>query len=150
MYKQEHKAGIKQYIFSLFLCLVVWVLCDFIGAVIDNGFLADILFIVLMVIVIYLIYVHYCAVFVYELSQKKLTATRRIGRKEIKEEISLSKIKQIYFSKPESLPRKMIYMTAKIFRKKNLCYIIYDKGSKCLVIEPDEELTRILKESLNG
>ena len=150
MYKQEHKAGIKQYIFSLFLCLVVWVLCDFIGAVIDNGFLADILFIVLMVIVIYLIYVHYCAVFVYEISQKKLTATRRIGRKEIKEEISLNKIKQVYFSKPESLPRNMVYMTAKIFRKKNLCYIIYDKGEKCLVIEPDEELTRILKESLNG
>ena len=150
MYKQENKAGVKQYLFSLMLCVIVWVFCDFIGALIKNSFAADIIFILLMVVVIYLIYVHYCAVFVYEISQKKITVIRKIGRREIKEEVPLSKIKSIYFQKPNTLPKNIVYMTAKIFKKKNLCYIIYDKGSKCLVIDPDEELTRILKENVNG
>lgn len=135
---------------SLVICLGAWVLCDIIGAAIKNNFAADVIFILMMMVIVYLIYVHYCAVFSYEITDKKLLAIRRIGRREIKEEIKLGKINKIYFSKPDNLPKQVLYMTVNIIRKKNLCYIVYDKGSKCLVIQPDNELTRILKESING
>ena len=149
MYKQENKAGFIQYIISLLAGILIWILCDAIGMVVKNALISDIIFIVIGAIFVYFIYVHYCAVFLYETDEDKLKITRILGHKKVTEEIHFEKINKMYLEKPEKLPKNTVYYTVKTFMRKNFCYIVYDKNEKCVVIEPDNEFIEILKEKIN-
>lgn len=149
MYKQENKSGILQYIISLITGILIWILCDAVGMVIKNALIADIIFIVIGAVFVYFVYVHYCAVFLYEADETKLKITRNLGHKKITEEINFKKINNIYLKKPEKLPKNTVYYTVKTLVRKNFCYIVYDKKAKCVVIEPDDKLIEILKEKIN-
>ncbi len=151
MYKQEHKAGMREYLVSVVGVILLWILCDVLDYLIPIPLVEDILFIGIAGVLVYLVYTHYCAVFSYELGDKKLIITRKIGKREIVEEISYKKINVIYTNKPEiKLPKNITMLTVSVFNKKNYCYVLYNKKAKCLVFEPDGELLRLLKENING
>ena len=149
MYKQERKAGFPQFLLCLVAAVFVWIICDIVGLLIKNALISDVLFVVAACIFVYCVYVHYCASFSYEFTKNKLVITRKIGHKEHKEEISLSKINTLCEKKPNKYPKDVKNFTASIFSKKNRCYIIYHKGAKCLIIEPDDKLLQLLKENIN-
>lgn len=151
MYKQEYKAGIRQYLVSVVCVILLWILCDILAYLIPIPLVADILFIGIAGIVVYMVYTHYCAVFLYELGDKKLMVTRKIGHREFVEEIPYKKIDQIYTKKPKiKLPKNITMLTVSVFKNQNYCYVIYNKKAKCLVFEPDGEFLRLLKEKING
>lgn len=149
MYTQERKAGIFQYFLSLIVCLIIWVLSDLTGAVIDILWVSDLIFIVFSIIAVYLIYTHYCPVFVYDIKNKNIIFTKKIGAREvIKETVSFSKIDSISKNKPINLPKDLIKMKVRMFGKKRDSYLIYNKGTKCIVFEPDDKLYSILSDCI--
>ncbi len=151
MYKQEKKAGAVQYFVSLAAALVLWIICDMLGAMIKNQFASDIAFILAACVLVYFVYTHYCAVFRFELTKKKLIAVRKIGYREYKEEIPLSKIDSVEFGKrKEKLGDKVFGFYVNVFSRKKRCYIHYENKSKCLIFEPNEQLLTLIKESTNG
>lgn len=149
MYRQENKSGWAQYFLSIFVCLIIWILCDLAGAILKNPLVSDILFLVGSAIMVYLIYAHYCAVFIYELNKKKLIITRKVGKRNAKvEEIPVSKINEMAFIKPSDLPKNLQSFTVGVFNRKKYCYLIYDKRKKCVIFEPDEEFISLLSSSI--
>lgn len=151
MYKQERKAGVVQFLICAAAGILLWVVCDIIGLLIKNSLAADIIFIAGACILVYCVYVHYCSVFTYELEKKKLIIERKIGHREVKEEITLSKINGIYEKKPEAnIPKDIKSFTVSVISKGKYCYIVYDKNRKCLIFEPDKKLLELLKENING
>lgn len=148
MYTQENKSGWTQYFLCILSCLVLWILCDIIGVFVKNSFVSDILFLLSSAVMVYLIYVHYCAVFIYELDKKKLIITRKVGKRNAKcVEITLSKINMISRTKPSDLPKDIQNFAVGVINKKNYCYLIYDKRKKCIIFEPDSELISLLDSS---
>ena len=151
MYKQEKKAGAAQYFLSLAAALILWVICDMFGTAIKNQFASDIAFVLSACVTVYFVYTHYCAVFGFELTEKKLIAVRKIGHREYREEIPLSKINSIETGKrKEKCGKKIFRFYVNVLPGKNRCYIHYENRSKCLVFEPDEQLLKLIKESTNG
>ena len=151
MYKQEKKAGAMQYCISLAAALILWILCDVLGIIIKNQFISDIAFILSACVLVYFVYAHYCAVFIYELTKKKLVASRKIGHREYKEEIPLSKIDSIDTSKNKNCRcGNVMSFCVNVLSGKNKCYIYYENKSKCLVFEPDAQLLKLLKENIHG
>lgn len=149
MYKQEKKAGFIHYILCMIVLICIWIFCDLVALYINNTLFADILFVVSASTVVYAVYRHYCAVYVYELLKKRLIVTRTIGKRVLKEEIPLSKINGIYSKKPDNLKGKFGVFTVNILKKDDRCYLVYNKGRDCIVFEPDKELKNLLKESYN-
>lgn len=151
MYKQERKAGFLQYLVCIISGILLWIFCDIVGILLRNNLVADILFVVLACVLVYCTYTHYCAIFIYELADKKLVITRKIGKREICEEIKLNKITGIYdkHSVPH-LPKNTTSFTANLISKKNYCYLLYNKNNNCLIFEPDSKFLKLLKENING
>lgn len=150
MYKQERKAGWKQYIICLVAFILLWFLCDIAGAILQSPLMSDILFVVLSCITVYFVYSHYCAVFTYELTDKKIVLTRKIGSKTVVEEVALKKINAVTTQiDKQAFDNKMVNFRTSILSKKNIYYIIYNKNKNCLAFEPDANLLRILKENTN-
>lgn len=149
MYRQENKSGFIQYLSCIFIGIFIWILCDIIGLLIHNIFIADVMFVIFACILVYFTYAHYCALFSYELSQKKLIISRKIGHREIKEEIKLSDIYKICTKKSDiPLPKNTKSFTVKIFNKSNYCFVFYKKDC-CIIFEPDNKLLKLLKENIN-
>ena len=150
MYYQERKAGFLQFMLSIAAAFIWWIGCDIIGLAIKSSLAADIIFLIGAVIIVYYVYANYCAVFSYELTKKKLIAVRKIGHREYKEEISLSKINAVYEKKPPKgfSVKNTKAFTVSVLSKKRRCYVVYNSGTSCIVFEPDEELLKLLKEKV--
>ena len=150
MYKQERKAGWGQYLVCLAAGLILWILCDILAVFLKSAIAADFIFIITACIMVYLVYSHYCAVFTYEIKKKKLIITRKTGHRELKEEITISKINYVGTKKPPKTYHKLLKFTVNVFLKKNYCYIVYDSNTKCIVTEADQELQKLIKENTDG
>lgn len=147
MYKQEKKAGAHQYVLCIFAGIVLWIVCDIIGIILDNAFFADVIFLLSACVFVYCVYVHYCAVFVYEIDKNAFIVTRKIGRREVTEKIKLSKIDSLCFKKGViSQQTEFKNFCVGVISRKKRCYLLYDKNKKCIVFEPDENLLKLLKE----
>ncbi len=150
MYKQEKKAGAPQYCASLAAALILWILCDALGVMIKNRFASDVVFILIACVFVYFVYAHYCAVFGFELTKKKLIAVRKIGHREYREEVPISKIDCIDTVRKKEPHCSYIGFYVNILPGKKRYYVYYENKSKCLIFEPDEQLLKLLKESTNG
>lgn len=152
MYKQERKAGFLHFTLSIAAAFIWWIVCDIIGLWVRSSLASDIIFLAGACVIVYYVYTHYCAVFSFELTKKKLIAVRKVGHREYKEEIPLSKINALYEKKPpEGLKGANVKtFTVSAISQKRRCYVIYDSNRKCIVFEPDEKLLKMLKENING
>lgn len=149
MYSEVRQSGGKQFFFALIIMMVMYAA----GSVINYAFSGRPLvrFAVLLgmcCVAVYIVYRRYGAKYTYILDEKAVSAETVIGHKSSVQRIEYKKIDRIVIGSRKYLPRNKKYCCVSILPNKNFCYIVYEKGTKALVIEPGAEFQAKLKEHI--
>lgn len=90
----------------------------------------------------YFVMTRYASVYIYDIDEKSLRLTRKIGKREKAVEIKNKEIRSFSAVKPQCPPKTVVNMRKTVFSDKKLYYLVYRQGgeSKMAVFEPSERL----------
>lgn len=158
MYKQENKAGIREFLKVILMALAAVIVSDFLGACISwitGGFIkaalaGQILLAVVCVVMVMLVYNHYASVYNYKITKKHIVIEKKSGRKVTEYDIPISEIKKIYIrKKTPKLKGKKLRLCASMFGYKKTTTMICTEENDIIIFEPDDNFVEKIKEYMN-
>ena len=153
--QKVHTAGIKQFGITLFVSMLLYILCGVMMSAFRNyAFIGGVISVFIFCVFGFFILTHYTARFTYTLKNGRLRINRMIGKRNRETEFACSDITRIVNGvKPLDFPKHIHNMRINIISNKDCMYIEYqDKngGLSAVAIEPSEKLRkRIERERYN-
>lgn len=150
MYKQENKAGFKQYLFVIVMVIAVVFISEFVGWIVNYPLAGDILMIALCVLLVIIVYNHYASVFYYKITSKHIVIEKKSGRKVTEYDIPIEEINKIYIRK--SIPKlkgKKLRLCSSVFGYKKTTVMLCGEENTIVVFEPDDKFVKKIKEYMN-
>jgi len=154
MYKQEDKAGVKEFLIVILMAVVSVILTGLAGWVIYalTGFklAGDILLFLMCILMVSLVYNHYASVYTYKITQKHIVIEKKSGRKITEYEIPLVEINKIYIRKKiPKLKGKKLRLCSSMFGYKKTTVMICGQDDRIVVFQPDDKFISKIKEYMN-
>ncbi len=157
MYTQVNKAGIREYIFTLFLATVAFVASALLGdrvEVLTNGVIGfnlagNVFLFVFLVLLVLLIYNHYASTFSYKLTKKHIVIEKKTGSRVTEYDIPLKEITKAYIRRRVTLKGRKLKLSKHFFMNKKSTVLIVGAEENIVIFEPDDEFVAKLKEYLN-
>ena len=149
MYSEVRQSGGKQFFFALIIMMVMYAGGNVLTYALSNRPLIRFAMLLGMCCVaVYILYRRYGAKYTYILDEKAVSVETVTGNKSSVQRIEYDKIDRIVIGSRKYLPRSKKYCCVSILPNKRFCYIVYEKGTKALVIEPGAEFQDKLKEHI--
>lgn len=158
MYKQENKAGVREFIRVILLALLALVVSEFLGGLINfvskdkiNASLSGhIILAVFGVMLVYLVYNHYASVFKYKITKKHIVIEKKTGSRVTEYDLPLTEIQKacIRTGMPK-IKGKKLRLSKSFFTNKKSTVLVVGVEEKVIVFEPDDEFIKKLKEYLH-
>ena len=154
MYKQENKAGFKEFLIVILMAVISVILTSiagwFIGALTGFPWAGDILLIAMCVIMVFLVYNHYASVYTYRITQKHIVIEKKAGRKITEYDIPIVEINKMYIRKKlPKLKGKKLRLCSSMFGYKKTTVIICGQDDQIVVFEPNDKFIAKIKEYIN-
>lgn len=139
--KEQQRAGIKGYVSAVLLALAILLGYDFIDTAFrmwgrnftGREMILTVLAAAVGAAAVYLVITRYAAVYTYEMNQKSIVITRKIGHRERTIEIKNTEICGISKEKPER-EVKRIYRMQKTILSNGVYYILYKQGGEYYIV----------------
>lgn len=157
MYKQENKAGFKDFLKVLAMAVAAVIISELfsmIVAAVTGGagaaLAGQILLIVMCVIIVFFVYNHYASVYNYKITKKHIVIEKKTGRRVTEYEIPLVEINKMYIRKnPPKLEGKKLRLCSSIFGYKKTTVITCGEENNVIIFEPDDKFVKKIKEYMN-
>lgn len=162
MYKQENKAGKRDFFKTLGLATVAIVASEFLGGLINfvsmdkinANISGDIVLAGFAVLLVMLVYNHYASVFTYKINSKGVTIEKKAGSRVTEYSFPVSEIKKasIRVGMPklrDKKKRKKLRLSRHFLLNKKSTVLIVGEEENIVIFEPDDKFIKKLKEHMN-
>lgn len=156
MYKQENKAGVKEFIWVILMAMAAVFISSLANTVIlsiTNGsfrWAGDILLIAMCIIMVLLVYNHYASVYSYKITPKHIVIEKKAGRKVTEYDIPIVEINKIYIRKKvKKLKGKKLRLCSSMFGYKKTTVMLCGENDNIVIFEPDDKFLKKIKEYMN-
>ena len=156
MYKQENKAGIKEFFIVIVMAVIAVLVSGIFGEIIRNitggsfAWAGDILLLLMCAGMVFLVYHHYASTYTYKISEKHIIIEKKSGRKLTEYEIPLVEINKIYIRK--KMPKqkgKKLRLCSSMYGYKKTTTIICGEENNIVIFEPNDKFVKKIKEYMN-
>ena len=147
MYSETHTSGMKQFFIAVgaaAVFLAISLVIQFFTK--STPLIGDIVSVILFVVLGYIVYTHYTAVFEYRVDGHKLIITRKIGHREVSLTLKSGQINSITRSRPSGV--RVSGKCVAVMFPKNPLYIVCSDSA--VLIDGSEELYENIKNQMNG
>ena len=157
--QEKHKAGIKGFINAVLLSLAILLGYDFIDTAfrmsgIDfagREIILTVHAVALCSVLVYFVITRYAALYTYEMKQKSVVITRKIGYRERIEEIRNTELCSLTSKRPLREVKK-VYRMQKTILSGSVYYVLYKRGREYYImqISCSKEFARAIEERIKG
>ena len=156
MYKQENKAGVREFLKVLAMALAAVVVSEFLGGlagyitggIMNASLTGHIILAAMCVGMVILVYNHYASVYNYKITKKHIVIEKKTGRKVWEYDIPIEEIKKAYIRKGRvKAEGKKLRLCSSMFGNKRTSVIIC--GESVIIFEPDDRFVEKMKEYIN-
>lgn len=141
--EEQRKAGGKEFIFTLIWAVIVYLTGQALTSKMQNyRVIGGIIMLLAYCVIVFFVLTRYSSTFTYSVKNNRVKINRLIGKRNKEVDFDISNIVKIA-SANEKISAKNIYkMTPKIFSKKDLMRIVYNKSGfdEAVVFEPSKEM----------
>ncbi len=158
MYKQENKAGTREFVKMIAASVAAVVLSGFLGRLINylskgkiNAALSgQIILVVFGVALVMLMYNHYASVFKYKITSTHIVIEKKTGSRVTEYDIPLKEISKacIRTGMPKQKGKK-IRLSKSFFVNKKSTVLVVGVEENIVIFEPDDEFIKKMKEYMN-
>ena len=158
MYKQENKAGAREFIKVIVLTVAAIVFSGFLGGLINflsNGKLnatlfGQIILAVFGVMLVMLVYNHYASVFKYKITKTHIVIEKKTGSRVTEYDIPLKEISKVCIrTGAPGIKGKKLRLSKNFFTGRKSTVLVVGAEENIVVFEPDDEFIRKMKEYMN-
>ena len=160
MYKQENKAGVREFLKVLAMAFAAVVVSEFLGGlvkyisggIINAALTGHIILAAMCVGMVILVYNHYASVYNYKITKKHIVIEKKTGRKVWEYDIPIDEIKKAYIRKGRMKIKakgKKRRLCSSMFGYKRTSVIICGEEESVVIFEPDDIFVEKMKEYIN-
>lgn len=146
--EEKRAAGGKEFFFAVIWALVLFVVSQYICAAMEAyKIIGNIIAIILFCILGFFVLTRYSATFTYTVKNGRVRINRRIGHRNKEVDFAISNIKEILPGGAKNSAKNTYNMTAKVFSKKGIYCIVYNKTGidEAVLFEPSPEMIKQIK-----
>lgn len=127
--EETRTGGGKEFIFAVIWSIVLIFIGEYIVYLMPSWKIMGIIITILMFCVLgFFVLTRYAAIYTFSLKNDRLRVNRKIGHRNKEVDFAVSDVKSVTRQKPSDAPKSIQIMRTRVFSRKNIWYVVYEKN----------------------